>query len=107
MSEPSNAALLIRLMEIKSELDRAKELYREQDRIIDILVARGKMSGIVRGHRISLVDQFATKQIVWKATACHRYVVDVQAVPVKGTPIITIGGPITKEKIVEMEEKLK
>lgn len=69
---------LKRIIEVHAELEKSKALYKEMEELIDMLV---KDVGVDRlqyqDNYIQVVDNFADKNTMWKATAFRRFDVKI------------------------------
>jgi hypothetical protein len=66
-----------RAIEISSILEEVKELYKEQDEIIEQLLETGKTQFKHEDGILTLVDSFTEKNKRWKSVPFSRFVVEV------------------------------
>ncbi len=73
-------AALVRLAVITKDLERAKDLYREQDELTQFLVSQPKLPQIVKGkgwaYEISVKNLFEEKNVVWKSVATKQFQIE-------------------------------
>lgn len=67
-----------RAIEIHDKLHEVKALYKEQDEILQKMIEAGFTSVVVDGKLVALVDNFAEKNTVFKATGFRRFELLVQ-----------------------------
>lgn len=72
---------LKRLVEINDELERMKILYKEMEDLVDRVVKDVGLEQLQYQDRyIQVVDNFANKNLSWKATAFRRFDVKITKV---------------------------
>ncbi len=69
--------LLDRVLEIQKELDKAKPLYREMDELVTQLSKKRKKSFTYRDRVISVVDNYAKKNTVFKTVGIRRFDISI------------------------------
>lgn len=73
LPDPQIQLLLLRALALKSEIVAARRLYEVYDETIAELAAAGFQSAQVNGIPVLLVDNFAYKNVVWRATPVRRF----------------------------------
>lgn len=63
------SAMRKRARELIDQIEAIKPLYKELDELTDKLFA----AGFVAGEGLAIVDNFAEKNTVWKASAIRRF----------------------------------
>jgi hypothetical protein len=71
------SSLVARAIEITSELEQAKELYKERDEIIEHLLETGETQFEYDDTTLTLVDMFAEKNKQWKSVPFTRFTMEV------------------------------
>lgn len=61
----------------KKNLDKAKAAYKRWDEICDALIEVGLTPMELDGYSVVLVDNFKTKNKVWKAAGISRWDVEI------------------------------
>jgi len=73
-SAAKQASLLLQIMELQDKLDEAKKLYSEMDRLTEqFKEAYGLEPQMLEGSRIELVDNFSSKNTMFKTAAFKRF----------------------------------
>lgn len=72
--------ILARVIEIQRELDIRKALYDELDMLTEQLVAEGFQAGGIDGSIITMVDNFADKNTVFRPAGVKRFELKVKGV---------------------------
>ena len=80
VESPQLEAVLLRLLQVKAELDSVKVLYEEYDKLVLELRDKGFSLAIIGDDAISLVDNFAESNTSWKSCGVKRYDVKVESV---------------------------
>lgn len=77
MKDSEMMALLERVVEIEEDLAAVKPLYKEREEIMAKLI--GVMPPIVKmeGFAVVLKDNYAAKNVQWKAASFSRYELEV------------------------------
>jgi hypothetical protein len=65
--------LLEEALKIRVRLEKDKLLYRRLDDITQLLSSGKKRTYLFEGYRISVIDNFAEKNTVFRATAIRRF----------------------------------
>jgi hypothetical protein len=71
------ANLVARGIEISQYLEHAKDLYREQDEIIEQLLETGETQFEHKDGVLTLVDLFTEKNRQWKSVPFNRFTIEV------------------------------
>ena len=71
------SSLVARGIEITLELESVKELYKEQDAIIEELLETGETQFEHEGTTLTLVDRFVEKNKQWKSVPFSRFTIEV------------------------------
>lgn len=70
--------LLKRAVDIQKQLDAVKKLYGEMDEITTQLVEGGFEMSELEQHKIMLVDNFKTKNTVFKVAGVKRFELKIE-----------------------------
>jgi hypothetical protein len=65
--------LVRKLIAIQAELNCMKALYKQQDEILDKLIAAGFTSMKTDGYVVTLVDNYSKKNTAFKAVGFRRF----------------------------------
>lgn len=80
VESPSLEGTLLRLLEIKAELDSRNALYEEYDKLVLELQKGGFSLAVIGEDAISLVDNFAESNTAWKSCGVKRYDIKIESV---------------------------
>lgn len=69
---------LKRLIELNEQIEVAKELYNERDKLVLALKELGFTSQVVNGKEYLLVDNFESKNTAWRMAAVNRFEIKVK-----------------------------
>lgn len=70
---------LIRLLEVHKELEARKVFYEEYDKLVAELRAEGFTHEILEGFDMTLVDNFADKNTVFRPAGVKRFEITIKA----------------------------
>ena len=74
----SEKKLIKRFLELQKKLDDIKDIYQEIDDITEKLASGKRSSWPQKSSIVLLVDQFASKNVIFRNTSFKRYVLKVE-----------------------------